>query len=64
MQDSDFVKQFPTYEAWKEQVNLEVTKLCGLGCDDLPDWDYRSAWQSGEDPRVTAKDVLENEMEY
>ena len=48
-----------TFRQWKNRVNAQVAKTCGLGCDDLPDWDYWSAYDSGMIPSEAAREVLE-----
>ncbi len=43
-----------TFEQWKEQVNRVLEARLGLSADDLPDWDYRSAYDDGILPTVAA----------
>lgn len=48
-----------TYEQWKARVNANVIDISGVSCDDIPDWDYRMAWESGETPAGAAREALE-----
>ena len=44
---------------YRNAVDDEVTKICGMGLDDLPDYDVASAFEDGESPRDVAEAVLE-----
>lgn len=43
-----------------EQVNAELVSMCGMGSEDLPDWNYWDAWDDGESPKYAALEVLDN----
>lgn len=47
------------YTDWRNQVDSYVRAIAGVGCDDLPDYDYALAFQSNFDPEETAREVLE-----
>ena len=47
------------YRRWKVAVNVEVGRLCGLSTYDLPDYDFATAFDFGDDPKSTAREVLE-----
>lgn len=36
-----------TFEQWKERVNQYVIGMSGMDVDDLPDWDFRTAYANG-----------------
>lgn len=52
-----------TFEQWMEEVNVALVSMCGMGSEDLPDWNYWDAWDDGISPKSAAADVLE-EAEY
>jgi len=43
-----------TFDEWKTMVDSLIAAKVGLTSDDLPDWDYYSAWQDGVRPSVAA----------
>lgn len=43
-----------TFEAWKKQVDDEMFSMFGLLTDDIPDFDYYSAYQRNINPRRVA----------
>lgn len=43
------------FEKWKKLVDEHVQRLCGLSADDLPDWDYYSAYEDDVSPAKAAK---------
>jgi hypothetical protein len=43
-----------TYEQWFQEVDRLVQRLIGLGADDLPDWNYRDAYDDGVTPSRAA----------
>jgi len=47
-----------SFEEWKRKVDVSLEVVCGLGCDDLPDWNYWDAWSDGMSPGVAVKEVL------
>lgn len=53
-----------TFEEWQARVNKVLINRVDLGIDDLPDYDYWTAWNCGESPLECARDVLENAMNY
>lgn len=56
-------KQRLTYEQWKGAVNAAVIRRVGLSADDLPDWNYRDAYESGMTPLRAAAKVIKNAKE-
>lgn len=53
-----------SFEDWQKQVNIRVIKIIGLTIDDLPDFDYWSAWDAGISPSETARDVIQAARDY
>jgi hypothetical protein len=47
-----------SFEQWKSKVDDAMERLCGFTSDDLPDWDYYSAWQDGLGWGTAAKQAL------
>lgn len=52
----------PTFERWKAAVNRRLVSVCGMGILDLPDQDYWSAWDAGENPAEFADEMLREEF--
>jgi hypothetical protein len=52
-----------TFEEWKHQVNIRIARMSGLEADDLPDWDFYSAWDGEVDPKEAAESVLREACE-
>lgn len=51
-----------SFSNWTKEVNTHVIRFsCGLGIDDLPDVDFWSGWNDGEDPKDFARQMLEEE---
>lgn len=46
------------YIEWKKRVNVEVQRVVGMDCDDLPDYDYYSAFVSGMSVTETAQEAV------
>jgi hypothetical protein len=53
-----------SFEVWKQKVDQAMQKLCGLSCDDLPDFDYYSAYQNGWTPMSAARSARSAANEY
>jgi hypothetical protein len=47
-----------TFTAWMSQVDEDLWELAALVSGDLPDWDYREAYDDGEDSLNVARAVL------
>lgn len=47
-----------SYEDWLRDVDQDVQKLCGVSCDDLPDWRYADAYADGRSARQAARSVV------
>lgn len=43
-----------SFYQWKNKVDAIVMAKVGLGVDDLPDWDFATAYDAGVSPRVAA----------
>lgn len=52
-----------TWEQWKGAVNAAVIRKVGVPADDLPDWDYRDAFESGMAPSKAAAAIIRNAKE-
>lgn len=53
-----------TFEQWKERVNQYVIGMSGCDVDDLPDWDFRTAYDNGMGCERAAKAILRAAREY
>jgi hypothetical protein len=49
-----------SFETWMKQVNRTIFQSCGLGVEDIPDYDYWSNWNAGVSPEQTAEEALDN----
>ena len=47
------------FETWLAKVNKVVVLTCGLGIEDIPDYDYWSSWNHGMSPEDVAQEALE-----
>lgn len=52
-----------TFEQWKKEVDDCIGSLCGLGANDLPDWNYWTAWNDSVQPYDASREVVENACE-
>jgi hypothetical protein len=43
-----------TFDQWMQEVNRAMDALCGMVSEDLPDWNYRDAYDDGVGPRIAA----------
>lgn len=48
------------FAVWMHHLNLVVQRRVTMSYDDLEDWDYWMAYDSGMSPREAAKDMLED----
>ena len=48
------------FAVWQAQVAKIIKTVTGLDIDDLPDWDYASAFEEGISPRQAALSVIED----
>jgi len=54
-----------TFEQWKAIVNAIVESLAGgLSSDDLPDYDYRTAYENGVSPSTAARKAIRAAREF
>lgn len=47
-----------TFETWLADVNRELYLICGLGHEDLLDFDTRKAFDAGVKPCACAKKII------
>lgn len=52
-----------TFDQWKARVDEIVRERVIVGCDDLPDVDYRGLYQTGNTPEEAADFVIQNAVE-
>ena len=53
-----------TFDQWKARLDLAVMAIIGLDSDCLPDYDYRSAYESKRSPIATAKSVIKAARDF
>ena len=53
-----------SYEQWMYEVNSACDLACGLSVDDLPDYCFRDAYDSGKSPKSVAKSAIRSAKEY
>lgn len=46
------------FKKWKQKVDTITQVKCGMTCDDLPDVDYWSMYESGVNPTAAANRVI------
>jgi hypothetical protein len=44
-----------SFEEWKRRIDAYIYSECGMSSDDLPDWDYRDAYDDNIRPSVAAR---------
>ena len=49
-----------TFQEWMKEVDKEVSGICGMGVNDLPDCCFRDEYEAGTEPSEMARIVLEN----
>jgi hypothetical protein len=47
------------FEGWMKALDKAVIAECGLSYQDLPDWDFRAAFDNGIAPEAAARSVLD-----
>lgn len=47
-----------TFEEWMAEVNRLMVGKCGMGSEDLPDWNYRDAYNDGLTPNQAANQAI------
>lgn len=52
-----------TFEEWKHAVDLAIQRKCGLSADDMPEWDYWSAYDDGVSPSKAAAMAIRAAMD-
>ena len=52
------------FDEWQRIVELYLVEKCGMGIEDLPDYDYWEAWDNGENPKNVAEQVIENARRF
>ena len=53
-------KNYITFLDWKNEVDNIVLKKIGLHCDEIPDYDYWTAWDKNMCTNVIASKVIHN----
>ena len=53
-----------TFDQWMQEVNRAVEHLVGLSADDLPDWNYRDAYDDGASPSSAARQAIRAARDY
>lgn len=48
------------FRDWMVKVDARCLRVCGMSIHDLPDWDFASAFDAGEDPEDVADEVMED----
>ena len=49
-----------TFEAWRAECDEVCISVCGMVCDDLPDWDYWNCWSCGMDAADVVSEMLDD----
>ena len=49
-----------TFEDWMAAVNTHIQRRTGLDRDDLPDWNYRDAYDDDMSPSEAAREAVRN----
>jgi hypothetical protein len=49
-----------TWEQWRREVDAEIMRRVSMTSDDLPDWNYRGAYEEG----LTAKRAAAKAIQY
>ena len=47
------------FETWMAEVDRRLVLACGMGVDDLPDYNYRDAFDEGISPKEIANEALD-----
>ncbi len=55
---------YETFEEWMNGVNFWLNDICAMCADDLPDWDYRNAYDNGVSAFDAATSVVNNAADY
>lgn len=52
------------FKVWMEKVNHYVIRYCGMDYQDLPDWNYRDAYDDCVAPSRAARSVISAARDY
>lgn len=52
--------QSEDFDGWMKQLDKAVIAETGMSYHDLPDWDFRTAFDDGIPPDVAAKSVIDD----
>ena len=50
--------QYDDFDGWMKALDVHCIAECGLSYHDLPDWDFRTAFDDGIDPKTAAQGVI------
>lgn len=56
----NFYQYYPTFESYMSAVDNRILHVIGLGYEDIPDFDYASAYEDEQHPYETAIQAIEN----
>lgn len=51
------------FTAWRNAMDLIVLRKTGMDLDSFPDWDFASAYRSGQSPENAAREFLVEQAE-
>lgn len=52
--------QTQSFDDWMKSLDKVVIRSTGMSYQDLPDWDFRTAFDDGISPEVAAQGVIED----
>jgi hypothetical protein len=53
-----------SFEAWEKEVDNCMEQMFGMSCDDLPDYDYYSAYEDNTSPKSAARAAKKAACDY
>ena len=55
---------FDGFTAWMAKVDALMARSCGMSSMDLPDWNYRDAYDDGASPSSAARQAIRAARDY
>ncbi len=52
------------FNTWIKQINKHVYKKLQMNLDDLPDYDFRIAYDHGISARTVANEIIKDQKDY